>query len=494
MKRTLSLVFLTGFIFPTILYSQELFIDKNKEAILELMHSISSHDLYDHVKELASDKYTGRLTGTEGYDKAATWLVEKLKSGGIEPKGDNGTYFQNFDIPYTLVFEDCNLTLHMGSPNGTILKHYEYVTEFIPGSTSGSGEITAEVVYTGYGITAPELEYDDYQDVDVKGKIVLIEREVPVSDRTDPERFKKWRPYSFHQYKLKNAVEHGAIGMLYNYGPIGNPNNAYYADFLYTHVGDSVVKDLFSGTMYNHREVVGKIRENLKPKSFNTGKTVSIKNSTEHHPEGKGSSVLGWLEGEDPVLKDEAIILGAHLDHLGACYEIMPGANDNASGVAVILEVMKALDKSEIPVKRSVIIAAFGAEEQAIVGSKVYLENPPVPIEKSICLLNLDGVGNGNKLTAIAGKNYPHIWNVVDQVNNKYVHRSVRSTNFPNLARPSLDAARFMWAGIPSISFSAYGTKSVYHVPQDNIELITPEIMEDLAQILFLTVMELANQ
>jgi hypothetical protein len=494
MNKTRLLLFTTIFLIPLALYSQELFIDKNKEAVLEVFNSISSHDLYDHVKELTLDKYAGRLTGTEGYNKAAQWVADQLKAGGIEPKGDNNTYFQYFDIPYTLVFEDCHLMLHLESSGGEILKHYEYVTEFIPGSTSGSGEVTGEVIYAGYGISAPELDYDDYDGMDVKGKIVLIEREVPVSDRNDPERFKKWRPYSFHQYKLKNAVDHGAIGMLYNYGPIGNPNNDYFSDFIYTHVGDSVVKDIFSGTKFNHREVVRTIRNKLKPNSFSTGKTVTIKNTTKHFPDGKGSSVIGWIEGSDPKLKEEAIILGAHLDHLGACYEIMPGANDNASGVAVILEVMKALVRSDLPLKRSVVFAAFGAEEQAIFGSKVYLENPAVPIDKSVCLLNLDGVGNGTKLTAIAGKNYPEIWSVIDQVNSKYVHQSVRATNFPNLARPRLDAARFMWAGIPSISFSAYGTKSVYHVPQDDLSLITPEIMEDLAQILFLAVLELANE
>ena len=494
MFRTTFLILIIGLTSALNLYSQELFVDKNQPAILEIMHSISSHNLFHHVKELASDKYRGRLTGTEGYDKAAAWLANELEAGGIDPKGDNGSYFQVFDIPYTLVFEDCALSLHLETSGVNILKHYEYVKEFIPGSTSASGEITAEVIYAGYGISAPELDYDDYEGINVKGKIVMIEREVPVSDRNNPDLFKKWRPYSFHQYKLQNAVKHGAKGMLYNYGPIGNPNNAYDENFIYTHVGDSVVKDLFSGTGYKHSETIKKIRDQLKPQSFNTGKTVSIRNTTEYHPEGKGSNVLGWIEGDDPELKSEAIILGAHLDHLGTCYEIMPGANDNASGVAVILEVIKALVKLELPLKRSVIFAAFGAEEQAIIGSKVYLDNPVIPIEKSVCLLNLDGVGSGTKLSALAGNNYPEIWNVVDQVNTKYVHRSVRPTNFANLARPRLDAARFMWAGIPSISFSAYGTKSVYHVPQDDISLITPEIMEDLAKILFLAVIELANE
>jgi hypothetical protein len=102
----------------------------------------------------------------------------------------------------------------------------------MPGSTSGNGEVTAEVVYAGYGITAPELGYDDYAGIDVKGKIILIEREAPVSPDAGAEKFNPWYNYSFHQTKLENAVKHGAAGMLYNYGPISNPNNAYNEKFM----------------------------------------------------------------------------------------------------------------------------------------------------------------------------------------------------------------------------------------------------------------------
>ncbi len=138
---------------------------------------------------------------------------------------------------------------------GVIKKSYQYEDEFMPGGTSGSGEVTAEVVYVGYGITAPELGYDDYKGVDVKGKIVLMEPEVPVSPGEKTlELFKKWRPYSFHQYKLKNAAAHGAKGMIYNYGPIGNPNNAYVEGFVYHHVGAAVVADVFAGTGKGHED------------------------------------------------------------------------------------------------------------------------------------------------------------------------------------------------------------------------------------------------
>lgn len=466
----------------------------SEEQLLNDLHQISSNEIFKYVKELASEKYAGRLTGTAGFDAAAHWVAGHFKDWGLSPLGDNNTYYQNFPIPYTLVFDGCKVSLQIPYKDGVIKKQYHFDDEFIPGSTSGSGEVTAEVIYAGYGITAPELNYDDYKGIDVEGKIVLIEREVPVSPGDDAERFKKWRPYSFHQYKLKNAVKHGAKGMLYNYGPIGNPNNAYDKNFIYSHVGKVVVADIFTGTGKNHKVVVAKIKKKLKPQSFATGKIVTIKNVTEHHPEGVGANVLGMIEGSDPNLKDEVIIVGAHLDHLGVSPKLMPGANDNASGVATLMGLAKALSSSSISLKRSVLFICFGAEEQAVVGSKYYLNHPGIPLGKTVCFLNMDGVGNGDKLSATAGKNFPKLWHYIEQANEKYVHRRLQPSYFANLARPRLDAARFLWAGIPSISFSAYGTPSFYHNTKDTIALITPEVMEDLAKILFQAIINIANQ
>jgi hypothetical protein len=492
MKQNLIL-FIT---FLFISFSPDVFAQETKEdrRMLEGMHSISSHELHQYVKELTSPRFAGRLTGTAGYDSAAHWLARHFKCWGIQPLGDDKDYFQYFTIPYTLVKEGGGVTLHLSQGEETLHKHYDYVTEYMPGSTSDSGKITAEVVYAGYGVTAPELDYNDYADVDVEGKIVLLEREVPLNARKNPEEFKKWEPYSHHQYKLKNAVKHGAVGMLYNYGPIANPNNAFAEGFIYSHIGDSAVQDIFTGTGRKHEKTVKRIWKRLKPQSFQTGKTVTIENNTEHFPNGKGSNVIGFIEGSDPELKEEVIIIGAHLDHVGHCHEMIPGANDNASGVAVMMSVARALKEYEAPLKRSVMFLAFGAEEQGIYGSKIYLENPVFPLEKTIALLNMDGVGVGNKLGAVAGENYPELLEPVLEVNDRYIHRHIRSSEYLNITRPRLDAARFMSEGIPFLSFYAYGIRSPYHVPADNLETITPEIMEDMGQLLYFSVIKLANQ
>ncbi|MBS0010747.1 MAG: M28 family peptidase [Bacteroidales bacterium] len=486
--KNLFIIFFS-FILGATLFAQN---DQN-ERIISAMHSISSHDLLDYVKIQCEDRFEGRLTGTDEYMECARWLASFFQDCGLEPAGDNNSWFQYFNIPYTVIHPDCGISLELpAGESGSVQKHYKYITEYMPGSTSGNGTVNAEVVYAGYGITAPELDYDDYKGIDVKGKIILIEREAPVSPAEGPEKFNPWREYSFHQYKLHNAVKHGAAGMIYNYGPIANPNNAYDENFIYVHVGDSVVRDIFSGTGKSHLETVGFIKKNLEPASFETGKKASIKMSTTHFPDGKGANIIGIKKGTDAGVSNETIIIGAHLDHLGKCYEIIPGANDNASAVAVLMAVAKALNDYNIELKRTVLFMAFGAEEQALVGARTYVENPLRPLEKTV-LLNMDGVGVGDKINITAGKDFPLLCTPFEEVNNKYIHRTVRSNSFSNLGRPRLDAAIFLSAGVPSLSFSTFGARSYYHIPWDNIDIITPEIMEDMAQLMLLSVIELAN-
>jgi Zn-dependent M28 family amino/carboxypeptidase len=136
----------------------------------------------------------------------------------------------------------------------------------------------------------------------------------------------------------------------------------------------------------------------------------------------------------------------------------------------------------------------FGAEEQGVVGSEYYLEHPVIPLEKTVGLINMDGVGCGDKLSALAANNYPDFWKFIEKANQKYIHRVVRPRSFANIARPRLDAARFMWKDVPTISFGASGSRSYYHITKDDVDTITPEIMQDLAQLLYIATLDMANQ
>ena len=476
----------------------------DEAKILEAMHLIQSQPLYHYVAELVSEKYGGRLTGTKEYEACVEWVESLLKGWGIEPGGENGTYRQLFPNPYTTVFPGgvCEMSIPAGK-GGVIKKSYQYEDEFMPGGTTGTGQVTAEVVYVGYGVTAPELGYDDYKGVDVKGKIVLLESEVPVAPRGETlETFKKWRPYSFHQYKLKNAVAHGAQGMIYNYGPIGNPNNAYVEGFVYHHVGAAVTADVFAGTGRSHEDVVGRIRKELKPQSFATGKTMTISNKSEHHPDGVGINLLGKITGSDPALKEEVIIVGGHLDHLGRMWKLIPGANDNATAVAVTLGVAEAMAKCAVKPKRTIVFFFFGSEEQSedqgTQGSHYYTEHPIYPLDKTAVFINMEGPGAGDKISASGGKTYPKFWEFVEKANAGFVHRVLTTGEASYPARPRQDSAWFFWKGVPSLTFGSYGGPRSplpsYHNTRDSLEWITPEIMEDMAQLLFMTIMDMSDE
>ena len=467
------------------------------ETLLGVMHSISSHPLLDYVRELASEKYGGRLTGTAGYNEAAQRMADLFRQWNIKPHGDKGTYFQEFPNPYTLVLEGGEVTLRV--PVGTndfINKPYAFESDFFPGSTSDAGSVTAEVVYVGYGITAPELNYDDYRGMDVKGKIVMFEPEIPVSPDWQPAIFKQWRPYSFHDYKMKNAFAHGAAGVLYNYH-IVNPNCVFIKGLVISYVGRTVIHDIFAGTGRNRDTLLHGIWRELRPASFNTQKTVTITCVTEHHPEGIGKNVIGYLEGSDPSLKNEYIILGAHLDHVGKNHLLMPGANDNASGDAVLLGVAEALSEASGALKRSVVFIFFGAEEQGVKGSEYYVAHPVVPNAKVKAFINLESIGRGERIGIGAGKNYPQLWEVVERNDAKYIHRIITTDTNTNLARPRQDAAHFLWANIPTIGMGTYGAPpppvATYHTTQDKVEYITPEILEDIARLTFLSIVELTR-
>jgi hypothetical protein len=469
----------------------------SEESLLSVMHSISSHPLLSYVSELASEKYQGRLTGTTGYNEAAQWAANLFKQWNIKPLGDHGTYFQEFPNPYTLVLESGAVTLRMPvGKNDTIGKSYKFEEDFFPGSTSDAGSVTAEVLYVGYGITAPELNYDDYKGINVKGKIAMFEPEIPVSPDRQPEIFQQWRPYSFHDYKMKNAFAHGAAGVLYNYH-IVNPNCVFIKGLVIDYVGTNVINDIFAGTGKIRDTLVHTIRRNHKPLSFTTGKTVTVKCATEHHPEGIGKNIIGWIEGSDPVLKREVIILGAHLDHVGKNHLLMPGANDNASGDAVLLGTAEALSKLPGSLKRSVLFILFGAEEQGVKGSEYYVTHPVVPNASVRAFINLESIGRGEKISVGAGENYPQLWKVIDRNNAKYLHRTVTTSYNANLARPRQDAAHFLWANIPTIGIGTYDAKplsvATYHTTQDKVEYITPEILEDIARLMFLSVVDMAR-
>lgn len=472
--------------------------DNTDTRLLDQFHKITSEDMMSWLEKLCSPEYKGRFTGTPEYIEVAEWVAGKLEEWGVKPAGTDGTWFQWFDHPYTRVNDEGSLSMKVSLPGGAVItKDYTYPADFYPGMNSGNGEITAEVVFVGFGVTAPELNYDDYKGVDVKGKIVLVNRDVPHMDPRDPE-YQKWVGYCYHQYKLENAVRHGASGFIYVDGALANPNISYDPSIIVTGIGPQPLADIFAGLETTNQELISGIRKSFKPASFNTKKVFTIKANTTRVPDGKACNVVGMIEGTDPVLKNESIIIGAHLDAVGQAGKIVNGALDNGSGVIDIMGAAKALAQSGIKLKRSVVFVFFGGEENGLIGSKLYADNPAFPKEKAVVYINLDMVGNGTGLSVNASSQYKNLLTYFEEANTKYIHRPFRGSApepRPYYGRPRSDAHNFSSIGYRTMSIGTTGAykKVFYHQPGDDPDAVTIDIMQDVARMIYLALTEMAN-
>jgi hypothetical protein len=445
---------------------------------------------------MAADKYRGRLAGTPEYMRVAEWVAGLLREWGVEPGGGDGTYFQMFDMPYSDVHSAGALSIEFPSGGETMRIDYSFPRDYYPGTNSDSGTVTAQAIYVGYGITAPELGYDDYEGLDVAGKIVVIDAGVP-HEGADEATVVRWVPYSYHQMKLNTARSHGAAGLLYA-SKIANPNTSFNEGLIYCHIDTHVADHLFFETGTTHAAVLERIRNSMNPAALPLGKTVTISADAERHPEGRAANVIGIIEGSDPVLRDEVIIVGGHLDAVGYLGEVFPGALDNASGVADILGAARALALSPIRPRRSIMFLFIGGEECGLIGSTRYTEQPVFPKDKTVVFFNLDMVGHGTGLHVGGGLTYRQIYRHFEAANDAYIHRAIGASEArPSVGRPRSDGVIFERAGFRTMSLGTSGNvpgiSTYYHDPRDKPETLTPEIMEDAAKLLFVGLTNLAN-
>lgn len=464
------------------------------EVDMNAFHEISSHDLLGYAAELSTEKYGGRLSGSPGYEMSARWVAGLLHEWGLKPGVGDTSYFQWFPNAWTDVLETGNIRI-LPVP-GTDLKErvLNFPDDFFPGSNSATGNVAGEVVYVGFGISAPELGYDDYAGIDVKGKILLMETGVPYT-ANDPE-LKKWEPYSYHRYKFQKAKDLGAAGLLY-VGLVANPNTSYIEGFVNAHISEEVADELVRPVAKRpFVDLKKEIVKEMKPVSFSLNRIVEISARTKHYPDAMSCNVVGYIEGTDPLLKEEVIIIGAHLDGQGSPGALFPSTLDNASGVADLLGAAKALASSTVKPARSVMFLFFGGEECGLYGSIQYVNNPQWPKDKTLFMMNLDMVGNGKGFFLGGGLTHPDIYSHFEIANNKYLHRELRASEVrPSFGRPRTDGAVFEKGGYPVLSL--WTTQSVkpvyYHHPKDDIDAVTPEIMEDAAKLLYLGILGAAN-
>jgi aminopeptidase YwaD len=476
----------------------------------QITTQINGQRIWQFTRYLASDEMEGRLSGTEGGDLTEEYIAKKFRQWGLEPAGDDGTYYQNFTYPLWYATAPVNLAL--GDQT------YEYGTEYTIFTYSGSVDTTAEVVFAGFGMsippydpadypgcTAPVTGYDDYDGLDVTDKIVLVLRHGPQRDYNwyyyCPNTVSPGNPVGglyWFGYKAYNAYLHGAKGMIlvseYFHGHGPEPGSGTLYDFHYApdmgsvwahrSIGETLVPDLEA------RQV--SIDSTLTPASGPTGQTMNMVVNASFDPEAPTANVLGAIPGTDPEIGDEVVIVMAHYDHLGVgpTGEIYAGADDDASGTAAVMEVAKVMASGNFAPKRTVLFAAWAAEEEGLLGSEYYVEeDPKYPLDKTVAALQMDmiGVGDRSGVNVYGGTVLTDLFNQI-AANAGEVLVEAQPFNPNN----NSDNAPFFNAGVPAVMFQTRGPHEYYHTPADTYDTIDRYELEQAGRVVAATTYEFA--
>ncbi|MCU0244258.1 MAG: M28 family peptidase [Acidobacteria bacterium] len=458
-------------------------LDANLKAGLK---TISPAEAYDIVKTLALPEYAGRLTGHPGYTAAAEWAAKKLAAWGLKPISGKDGYLQPYPSPYTIVDKaEMTVLLPDGPPDpakGQAYKEMKLAPEkdFLPLLYAASGDRTADAVFAGWGISAPELGYDDYAGLDIKGKFVLCFRGAP--DR-DP----KWTHHDEHRTRMAAARDRGALGVVYIYDDIAsNPNGDYLEGFtpamISLKVMDAVLKETGS-TAADLRKVLTTYE---RPLSFPLRARLRLAVSSRHFPQAVGYNVVGYVEGSDPRLRRECVVIGGHFDHTGAHMGLLfPGADDNASGSATVMAAGKAAAALARRPKRSIVVALFGGEELGLQGSNWFVEHVPGPFDKVAGMLNFDMTGEGDGLWGAVSPEPPEFKKALEAADASV--KVLRGLGvISGVGVRGSDFAPFFLKGVPAASLGSNGPHLAYHQTGDTIYRINPDITADAAKLAFL--------
>ncbi len=483
--------------------------------------TITQADMKAILSVLAADDMEGRETGTPGNAKAAKFIASKLAEIGIPEVEKLGGYFQN--IAFTAEsWDDINLEVAD--------KPYRHLWEYYAFSNLNTDRATQtinEVVFLGYGID--DANYSDYKGKNVKGKTILIYDGEPtkngVSYVTKSEAISEWS--TDRKKKLATAHKHGVETVLIvdgnltsNLGELrrqlldgrmkmgaGEKTAELYANSVY--ISTDIAKDIIGDKTKKFVKRRKKIEKKGKSKSLTLPTNIALTQSKSIN-QLLGDNIIGFIEGTDPVLKNEIVVVSAHYDHIGkrgnAVYN---GADDNGSGSTTILEIAEAFAKAKadgVGPRRSVLMIWLTGEEKGLLGSDYYSEFPVFPLENTVVDVNVDMVGrvhekyedNPNYIYVIgADRLSTELHKINEAANDKYssliLDYTYNDENDPNRFYYRSDHYNFAKKGIPAI-FYFNGTHADYHMISDTIEKINFEKMEKIGRLIFHTAWELANR
>jgi Zn-dependent M28 family amino/carboxypeptidase len=378
-------------------------------AAFAAMQKVNSENIRAHVRYLSHDLLEGRGTGQRGGDIAAEYIATQFAIYGLKPAGDNGTYMQK--VPMVGIAPGEGTTFSIVSDKGTTdLKPLEQYVAYDQTQTPQT-DVDAQIVYVGYGIDAPEYQWDDYKGVDVKGKVLLMLVSEPPSDDVKFFKGKALTYYGRWTYKYEEAARRGAVGVIlmhktemasYPWEVVRNSNSGEKS-FLKVdgtpklHVASWVQLDVARKIAESSSMNIDKMMQDARSRDFHP---VALPVKLKAHMVSKirpftSNNVLGILPGRDAKLKDEAVMYTAHYDHLGIRPD-MPGDNiyngsdDNATGCGIILELARVFNEATQRPRRSILFAAVTAEEQGLLGSEYLGKHPPILANKITLDLNFD--------------------------------------------------------------------------------------------------------
>jgi hypothetical protein len=497
--------------------------------VSEDVPAVSPARLEEHIRYLASDRLAGRGPGTPGYDSAAGYVARQFADLGLEPAGTNG-YLQPVPIRRARAIEGSSMLLVGRSGRRALVPYRDYIP--LPNFLAPRAEVTAPLVFAGFGVTAPEHGYDDYRDVDASGKVVVLLTGAPRSF-APAER----AHYAATRVKRENAVGRGAVGTLivrtrdqsYPWDRLvrqlragdmrwldrnGAPAEVWPAMQGVATLSDSAAADLFEEAPQSLSEVLTAAEAGTPP-AFELPVRATLRTVSEHQ-QFESPNVAGILRGSDARLRDEAVVFTAHLDHLGVGEpvqgdSIYNGALDNASGVAGLLEVARAFVTLPRAPRRSVLFLAVTGEESGLLGSDYFAEHPTVPIERIVANVNLDGLALLYPLRELVAFGADH--STLDSTVARAARRlgiALAPDPFPQeVFFVRSDQYSFVRRGVPSL-FPFMGLRSDsgvdaparfkewfatrYHTPQDDLgQPMDFESGARQAQLVFLVGVEIAN-
>lgn len=463
----------------------------------------------NHIKFLASDELEGRYPGTTGITKARDYIAEQFRAMNL--KKFHTDYFQKLDvgIGYKLA-EGNNVWFNVIIPKPgvpidkvkPVRKSWETGKDWMPMSFSENKEVEAPMVFCGYGISANDLNYDDYEGVDIKNKIAIILTHSPEGEKEDG----KFASYISYNYKLQNAREKGAAGVIFIkikgdsanvFVPLDRDRFSQNSGLVVIQANRNRIAEYFPNNSLFPTEL--EINRTQKPKSFELpNSTIYIKVNLDEN-RVPSENVIGWIEGTDPKLKDEFIVVGAHYDHLGwggptSNYKgkkpmIHNGADDNASGIAALIELARIF--KENPPKRSIAFIAFTGEEFGLLGSNFFVNNSPINLEKISLMINMDMVGRlrNNILYAIGTGSAVELDEIVTTLDEQDTLAITKSESPIGAS----DQTSFYIKNVPSIMFFT-GVHSDYHRPSDDWDKISYDGIEKVVNYIGKVISEVGNR